>query len=207
MAVRDIGGTMSKARPILFMLPLLFFISAGGSDRSNNAKASFNWSLGLLHVQSGKMIQFTDSVKSASGDKFRIVISPASACYAYVVYANGEDVDVIYEGPIKNDETWYSGILELIPPGGQESFYVVVSQAEQQILAQKISELQQTPEPAQKEALINEIFRLQGEVSQLKETSSKPSILGGAARGSPDKNRGVEYSGLATYVKTIRIEH
>ena len=196
----------------LLLLPLLLFIPAGNAfaaGSSDSSKTPLAWSLGLLHVQTGEMIQFAAPVKSASGDKFRIVISPAAACFAYVIYKspNGEELDVIYEGPIKNDETWYSSILEPIPPGGPESFFVVVSQAEQKILEQKISEFKQTPEPAQKEALINEIFRLQGEVSQIKETAPRPSTLGGAARGAPGKNQGVEYSGLAAYVKIISIEH
>jgi len=198
---------ISKTGFALLVLPLLLFISAGSSDRTDRTKDFLNWSLGLLHVQTGDMIQFTSPVHSSAGEKFRIVISPESTCFVYVIYESlHEDlINVIYAGPINNDETWYSGILELIPPGGLESFYIVVSREEQKILTERINELKQVPE--QKMAVMNEIFRLQAEVSMVKEEPPKPALVGGAARGTPGKNRGVEFSGLSTYVKTISIEH
>lgn len=200
---------MSKARFALLVLPFLFFISAGSSDRLNRANAPFNWSLGLLHVQTGDMLEFTAPVQSSTGEKFRIVISPETACFAYVFHESlhEDGIDVIYAGPIKNDETWYSSILTLISPGGLESFYIVVSPEEQKTLAERINELVQDPEVAKNLAVKNEISRLQAEVSQVKEAPPKPALMGGAARGTPGRNRGVEFSGLSTYVKTISIIH
>jgi len=207
---------ISKAGFTLLVLPLLLFVSAGSSNRT---EASLNWSLGLLHVQSGDMLQFISPVQSSTGEKFRIVISPESTCFAYVVYESphGDMIDVIYAGQIKKDETWYSSILEIILPGGLESFYIIVSLEEQKILTERISELKQgleqrtesspLAESSQKLAVMNEIFRLQAEVSQVKEEPPRPALMGGATRGTPGRNRGMEFSGLSIYVKTINIEH
>jgi len=195
----------------LLVLPLILFIPAShifAAGSSQHSKTPFNWSLGLLNVQSGEMLDFAAPVQSAAGDKFRIAISPKAACFAYVIYESpsSDNMEVIYAGPIKKGQTWYSKILELTPPGGLESFKIIVSLEEQKILGKKIAELIQSPETSTL-AIKNEIQRLEGEAAQVNEGPSTPSFLGGIIRGTPGTNVGVEYSGLGTYVKTIRIEH
>jgi len=95
----------------------------------------------------------------------------------------------------------------MAPPSGSESFYMIAALEEQKTLGERIAAYKANAGSMQKRALINEIFRLRGEVSQFKETPEKPVLMGGTSRGAPGKNQGVGFSGLGTYVKTISIEH
>ena len=166
------------------------------------------WTLALQELKSGDLISFSSPVRSNTGAEFRLVINPDAACYCYVVVqsSNDGDVTVLYAGSIAKRE-WLSPPLKLTDPPGSESLFIIVSREEQKNLAQRISALKDNSGSMQKRALMNEIFRLRSDVSQFKETPEKPVLMGGATRGDPDKSKGVEYSGLETYVKTLSIEH
>ena len=190
----------------LFCYGLLFCLAVSVFAQQNRP---FNWSLGLLNVKSGELVSFSAPVRTWTGEQFRLIISPGAGCFAYVIYESpsGDDVEVLYSGPLKSGEVWYSPVLELTNPQGSESFFIVASRDEQRNLSQRISALNNSSSSTQRRALMNEIFRLRSDASRFKEAPEKPVLMGGAARGNPEKAQGVEFSGLETYVKTISIEH
>ncbi|MCL2318678.1 MAG: hypothetical protein FWC45_01230 [Treponema sp.] len=114
---------------------------------------------------------------------------------------------ILYSGSLKAGESWHSQVLELSPPKGSENFYVVVTRDEQKNLAARIAAFNASSASAQKRALMNEVYRVRRDVSQFKEAPEKPVLMGGAARGAPERSQGVAFSGLSAYVKTISIEH
>jgi len=205
LALRNRGGAVLKAA-LMILLPLSLFV-AGGSGQVQ--KGTLTWNMGLKNIRTNEFISFSAPVKSFTGEQFQIVISPNAGCYSYVIYesADGDDVAVLFAGSMKKDELWYSDVLKMDPPAGAESFYIVASLEEQKALADRITALRSNSGSMQKRALMNELYRIRSEVSQFKETPEKPILMGGAARGTPDKSQGVEFSGLSTYVKTISIEH
>jgi len=170
---------------------------------------SLDWSLALQNVKSGELLPFTAPINSFTGEKFRLQIHPTAACFAYVIYESptGDEVAVLHAGTLKGGEVWLSQVLELAPPKGAESFYVIASIEEQKTLGQRITAFNSNSGSVQRRALMNEVFRLRSDVSKFKEAPEKPVLMGGASRGTPDKNQGVAYSGLNTYVKIISIEH
>ena len=188
--------------PFLFLILCVFALQAGSQPEK-----TFSWNLGLQNVKSGEMIPFSAPVKSWTGEQFRLVIESGTNCFCYVIAEspNGDEVAALYSGALKAKDVWYSPVLELSLPKGAESLFVIASQEEQKTLAQRIAALNSSA-PAQR-ALMSEIFRLRGEVSQFKEAPEKPVLMGGASRGTPEKSQGVEFSGSGIYVKTISIEH
>ena len=170
---------------------------------------SFSWTLALQNMRTGELVPFSAPVQSWNGEQFRLVVKPGAGCFCYIVAESpsGDVVAVLAADPLKSGETWYSPIMELTAPRGAESLFIVVSQTEQKILAQRISAIGNTSSTLQRRALMNEIFRLRSDVSKFREMPEKPVLMGGAARGAPEKNQGVEFSGMETYVKTISIEH
>ena len=201
-----------KKRPILFLLLLtviVFTVSAGGQQ----AASSFSWSLALQNVKSGDTVPFSASVQSRTGEEFRLVINPKEACFCYVVAESpGNEVGVVYAGPLHGGETWYSPVMALTEPEGSEYLYIVVSLQEQKNLAQRISALGNGSSSTGMRVVLNEVFRLRSDASRFQEYPEKPVLMGGADRGASEKNQsvefsGVEFSGLETYVKTISIEH
>ena len=195
---------MSKLNKLLCFCLLVFAAVSVFAQQSK----PINWSLGLQNIRTGELIPFSTPVKSYTGEKFRLLISPEAACYAYVVAESPDgEVGVLYSGALKGGEAWYSPIMELAAPKGSESLFIVVSRSEQGALAQRITALASNSSSTQRRALMNEVFRLRSDISKFKEDPEKPVLMGGASRGNPDKSRGVEYSGLEAYVKTISLEH
>ena len=196
---------MKRCLTLLLLIFVVVLLPASGQ----NEGSAFNWSLGLQNVRTGDLISFNAPVQSFTGEKFRLVITPFTECYFYVVYESpgGEDVLVLYSGAMKNGDVWYSPVLELAPPNGSESLFIVASKEEQKTLAQRVAAFINNPGPAQRRALMNEVFRVRSEASKFKEAPEKPVLMGGASRGNADKSQGLEFSGHNTYVKTISIEH
>ena len=192
-----------------FTLMLMVFVLAVLPASAQQQRGSFNWSLGLQNAKTGELISFSAPVQSSTGDQYRLVINPGTACYAYVLYEspNGDDVAVLHSGPIKAGEIWYSPIMQLSVPRGSESLFVITSKDEQSALAQRITAFNNNSGNSQKRALMNEVFKVRSDASKFKEAPEKPVLMGGASRGNPEKSQGVEFSGLTTYVKTISIQH
>ena len=192
---------------VAIALSLVFFTAAGSAEKKQDK--AFTWTMALQNVKTEDMLPFTAPVKSATGDRFRLEIDPAEDCYCYVIaeFTSGEDVAVLQAGPLQGGTTWLSPVLELSPPSGSESIFVVASRDEQAALAQNVIAFVNNSGPTQRRALMNEVFRLRSEVSQFKEAPEKPVLMGGAARGGTGKNEGMEFSGMDTYVKAISLEH
>ena len=170
---------------------------------------TFTFSLGLQNAKTGELVSFSAPVRSSTGEQFRLVINPDSACYCYVVNESpvSDDVAVLYAGALKGGEYWFSPVMELEDPAGSESLFVIMSKEEQKNLYQMVAAYSSNPGSTQKRAVMNEVFRIRGDVSKFRERPEKPMLMGGVARGDPEKSQGVEFSGSATYVKTISLEH
>ena len=198
---------MKRYRSLCFItLFLVLFVSAVSAGAKK--EEAFSWNLALQNAKTGDLIPFSAPIHSWNGEKFRLIIEPGADFFCYVVSEgpNGEDVSVLYAGRLKAGETWFSPVLELQDPKGSESIFIITSGSEQKALGQKIAALNRGSTTSQR-ALMNEVFSLRGEISKFREIPEKPIFMGGAARGSPDRNQGVEYSGSSAYIKSISIEH
>lgn len=190
------------------LLPLVFLCLFTGFA-SGQQNRTVTWSLALQNYRTGEMVSFGSPVQSWTGEQYRLVITPAAACYCYIIYESpdGTEAAVLYSGPLKQGDTWYSAVFELSQPSGSESLYIITSRDEQKTLAQRITAFASGSGAAQRRALMNEVFRIRSNSSRFREAPEKPVLMGGASRGSPEKNYGVEYSGSEVYVKTISLEH
>jgi len=202
-----LGDKMKKLlTPLLLLLAIGFLYAGGQQQRQGKA---LDWSLGLQNVKTGDLVAFSAPVNAATGEKYRLVIIPEARCYCYVVYESpdGSEMAVLYAGTLNKDEIWFSYEMDLRPPSGSESLFIIVSSEEQKNLAQRISDFNNNPGSLQRRSLLNEIMQIRNDVSKFREVPEKPLIMGGVSRGDPDKSQGVAFSGLATYLKTISIEH
>ena len=190
---------------VLVFLALLLCFSAGAPQVQKN---DLTWSLGLQNQKTMKLVSLNPPVQLITGDSFFVLVEPQKDCYLYLIAESvqNEEIIVYYAGSCKGGVEWRSPEIRLIPPEGTENFFVVVSLAEQAALAQRISAFNSDSGIIQRRALMNEVFRIRAEVSNLVETPEKPVLMGGALRGSEEENAR-EFSGVGTYVKTISIEH
>jgi hypothetical protein len=173
------------------------FLSAQAEKTGNEG---FEWSVGILNQKRKSEIALNRPVSMETGDVFSFRLRSGAGCFAYVVarYSNGLAAS-FYSGPLDAGKTVDIGPVELSGPGGTETFYIVVSAAEQTNLNAAIAACKTGPDSAVR-AVANEIFNIRRAVSRLNEKSEKQVSMG-------DGITGLEFSGAPAYVKTIAVEH
>jgi hypothetical protein len=178
----------------LNLVPCLFAqAGTGGSE-------GFEWSLGILNQKRKSEIALNRPVSMETGDAFSFRLKSGAGCFVYVVarYSNGSAA-AFYSGPLEAGKTVDIGPVELSGPGGTETFYIVVSAAEQTSLGAAVAAYRADPERAAR-GVANEIFNIRRAVSRLNEKSEKQVSMGNGISG-------LEFSGAAAYVKTVTVEH
>ena len=180
---------------------------AFANGQREQEQVPFSWTMTLINARTGESIPFSEPIEAQTGDRFRLVIRTEGRGFGNVVSesSTGEEVTVIYSGPLRGGEVWESPLLELVPPEGTASLFVVVSDEEQRTLAQRITAFQNNSGATQRRALMNEIFRIRGEVSDFWEVPETPVLMGGAVRSQG--MGGMGFSDANTYVYTISFEH
>jgi hypothetical protein len=174
--------------------PLLFAQAGEAGDEG------FEWSLGILNQKRKSDIALNRPVTMETGDLFSFRLKSGAGCFAYVVaqYSSGPAA-ALYRGPLEAGKTVDIGPVDLSGPGGAETFYIILSAAEQTALGSAIDEYQIEPDRASR-SVANEIFRLRRAVSRLNEKAERPVSMG-------DGVTGLEFSGAGAYVKTVVVEH
>jgi len=198
---------MNKTNFRFYVCLLIFFCLAVQIHAQQGR--TLKWSMSLQNVKTRETIPFGETVQAETGEQFRLIIQASGRSFLYVIAESPETdaIAVLCEKQMRKDETWQSGVLQLTEPQGIEYLFVITSLEEQKDLARSIAAFQNNQGFIQKRALRNEIYRIRSDISQFREAPEKPVLMGGATRGDPERNQGVEFSGLGTYVKTISIEH
>jgi hypothetical protein len=160
----------------------------------------FEWSMGIFNQKRNSEIALNRPVTMETGDVFSFRLKSEAGCFVYVVaqYSNGQAA-AFYNGPLEAGETVDIGPVDLSGPEGTETFYIIVSAAEQTALGAAIAAYRADPDRAAR-SVANEIFNLRRAVSRLNEKSEKQVSMG-------DGIDGLEFSGAAAYVKTVAVEH
>jgi len=185
---------------------LLVFLCLIAAQVSAQQSGNVTWTMALLNARTNESIPFSAPVQSRTGERFRLVIQAEADSFCYIIAESPTgEVVVVYSGPLRGGEMWRSNVLELTAPGGSESLFIIVSRDSQRTLNQRITALQNNNGRSQRRALMNEVFRIRGDVSRFREAPEVPVLMGGAARGA--ETQGIEFSGLTAYVKTINIVH
>jgi hypothetical protein len=174
--------------------PLLFAQDGKTGDEG------FEWSMGILNQNRKSEIALNRPVTMETGDVFSFRLKSGADCFAYVVaeYSNGSAA-AFYSGFLESGKTVDIGPVELSGAGGTETFYVILSAAEQTALGSAIAAYRVEPDRAAR-SVANEIFNLRRAVSRLNEKTERQVSMG-------DGVRGLEFSGAGAYVKTVTVEH
>jgi hypothetical protein len=191
-----------KIKQLLIPAVLVFFcvLSPAAQDRN------LSWSLALVDSKS-QGLSFSRPVPMQNGDVFSLTIAGGAACYVYVIVQDSEhNVLTLHAGPARANEAVSIGPMQVTPPEGSETFYVVVSLNEQTRLQEAINAYAKSGNSRNSRNLINAVMEIRRFVSRLKESPEKPVYMGGAFRGET-QTQGTGYSGVDTYVKTLIISH
>jgi hypothetical protein len=153
-------------------------------------------------------LSFAQPVSMRNGEIFNLTISGKAPCYVYVIAQDSErNVAVLRSGKVRADEAVTIGPMQLTPPGGDETLYVVVSLSEQTKLQEAVDAYKKSENSRNSRNLLNSVMEIRRSISRLKENPEKPVYMGGAFRGTDTQPQGTEYSGLVLYVKTVIIKH
>ena len=97
------------------LTPLFLFFVMAVFPVSAQQTGSFNWILGLQNVRTTDLVPFSAPVQSRTGEKYRLVISPSTDCYCYVVYESSDGDGVMVRGdPEKSQGVEYSGLVTYV---------------------------------------------------------------------------------------------
>jgi hypothetical protein len=193
----------SKLKKSAFPLVFFVFLSACPflfAQAGKRGNEDFEWSLGILNQKRRSDIALNRPVTMETGDQFSFRLKSGAPCFVYVVaqYSGGAAA-AFYSGPLEAGKTVDIGPVELSGYGGTETFYIIVSAAEQTALGAAIAAYGIEPERAAR-SVANEIFKLRRAVSRLNEKTEKQVSMGGGVAG-------LEFSGAGAYVKTVSVEH
>jgi hypothetical protein len=196
----------------LALLPILLSLVFSGTAFADDKypEKAFTWSLALQNERTGGYLPFAAPVRFAGGERFRLILNTEADCYLYVLaeVSAARDLAVLHSGPLKRGITWFSPVMAMSSMGGRESLYVVTSREEQATLAERINNFSGNGNTLHRRLLMNEVFRLRNEASQFKANPERPVLIkGSSTRDMYGSNEGMEFFGMATYVKTISFEH
>lgn len=174
--------------------PLLF------AQTGETADEGFEWSIGILNQKRKSDIVLNRPVIMETSDVFSFRLKSGASCFAYVAaqYSDGSAA-ALYCGSLEAGKTVDIGPVELSGLKGTETFYIIVSAAEQTALGSAIAGYRIEPDRAA-QSVANEIFSLRRAVSRLNEKIERQVSM-------DDGVKGLEFSGAAAYVKTVTIEH
>jgi hypothetical protein len=171
-------------------------------------EASINWSLSLTNgAEEGFPVSRPVEMKNGDVFSLHIKLEADASCYI-IIQDSDRAVSVLHNARQSAGSETLLGPMQLTPPSGAETLFIIVSAGTQSALETKIAAF--TADAGSRRAgreLLNEVFSLRREVSKLKENPEKPVAMGGAFRSSGKQTQGTGFSGSSVYVKTIVINH
>src|SRR5688572_20692264 len=89
--------------------------------QDNKADVRFRWAFGAL-TRTGdaeKLVRVTDDITLRTGDRLRMLVSPVTTCYVYVVHQGpDDDLTVLFPGPSAAfPPTYRPGVPFSVPSG------------------------------------------------------------------------------------------
>jgi hypothetical protein len=165
------------------------------------------WQMALSSGDKG--LSFSSPVEMKSGDSIDILLSSENECFAYIIIQDTErNVVVLKSGKLKANDELRFGPMQLTPPGGPETFYIVMSRTEQKNLQQAVDTYNKNGNSRNSRNLISSVMRIRQSVSGVKESPEIPVSMGGSFRGTDTSPvAGTGYSGQEVYVKSIIVNH
>jgi hypothetical protein len=190
----------------VFLLPMLLSAALGAFAQSGRA---FGWEIALVSQKSGAGISADQAVLMKTGDIFNFLIKSEADCFAYVIAQSSDNsVLVLYGSALKKENEVLVGPVELTPPSGIETFYVVLSAASQRKLGQAVEAYRKNSASSRNaRTMMNEVFSIRRAVSRLDQSPEQPVYMGGTFRGGESSVPGLRFSGSNLYVKTVNISH
>jgi hypothetical protein len=187
----------------LFVMGILLTLSA----QTGQMPESFEWSMSLVSQREDAELSTERPVKMQTGDRISFSVKSGADCFVYVIVQDAENAAAaLYNNPVKAGQPISLGPIRLAPPSGTETFFFIVSYRERPALRQAMTALRNNPASVRAgQNLLNEVYGLRREISQLRENPERPLAMGGSIRAPEEA--GLLFSGAGTYVKIIAIEH
>jgi hypothetical protein len=169
---------------------------------------NINWSLVMLDSKKSDSMPFSRQVNLNTGDIISFLFSADADCHLYIITQNQErNAALLYNGFVTAGKDLQTGPIQIMPPGGMETVYFIVSGKADQKLEEMIAEYRKINNFRTGRNIINAAMDFRRNISALNEAPERPVIMGGAFRGFNQDLEGVAYSGADKYFKTIIINH
>ena len=168
---------------------------------------SFEWTLGLVDYKQSRSLDFSRPVNLKRGDAVNILVQSSADCWLYIIAQDSDrNVVVFHSGRIRAGEAYRSNPIQILPPSGQDTIYIIVSRNQEKNLEERIAAYTKDNEFRNGRNVVSAVLEMRREILSLAEAPDKPVPLGGAFRSYSDFE-GRNYSGTYRYFKTILLNH
>jgi hypothetical protein len=189
---------MKKFRLFLLFLTVVRFTLSGQTGREE----VFDWTLSLSNQQVPITLSLERPVRLETGDRISFTLKSQADCFVYVIVQDSENaVTILHSNLVRKEETLNLGPIRITPPAGRETVFFVVSSRERSALSRTVNTARAGRD------LLNAVYGLRRDISHLGENPERPLAMGGSVRGTEDLPTGLLFSGAATYVKILTLEH
>lgn len=194
-------------RCVRFML-LAFFLCLGTAAMAQTS-GTITWRMAFLkgEIVNPVVQDTTKPIEMKTGDKFQLFLQVVkSQAYIHVLFSGADGtVEVLEQDLYPEGLSWIlpsqSEAYTITPPSGTELIYVMVTSSPQGKLDTLLAKSKKD-----RDAILDEVKRIQLSVSTIAEAPQKPVPIGGVFRGGSTL-QATQYEGQSSYVKIIRLQH
>jgi len=169
---------------------------------------NLTWDIRFLKGSSQESTPISQIIRMETSDTFSFSITPSAVSFCYIIFYDSQrKVFVYHNEPLAANTERFFGPLELQPPSGTETIYIIMSIERQTNLERRIR-VYNNDQTAASSAnnLYREVVNLQNRVSRLGEPASSYISSGGTARSAAQQYV-TRFSGSGLYVRAISIRH
>jgi len=168
---------------------------------------NLSWDIKFLKGRNQEPIPVSQIIRMETNDTFSFSITPSAVSFCYIIFYDSQrKVYVFHNEPLAANTEKFFGPLELQPPSGTETIYIIMSLERQSNLERRIRAYNNQDSAANANNLYREVVNLQNRVSRLGEPASSYIPSGGTARSAAQQYV-TRFSGSRLYVRAISIRH
>jgi len=158
----------------------------------------------LADIGRGVSLDYSQPVALQAGDTFSLLLLSEEKSWIYIIAQDSErNAIILHYGFLEANDLFSTNPIRLVPPGGQETIYVILSNVRETMLEAQIAAFQADASFRNGRNVINAVMELRRDILAIGEAPERPVQLGGSFRSftNNDYMEGLSFSGAESISK------